>query len=283
MKMKHSRTAHVYGTRVPTIDFSVRTILLAVILFASITVLGFNPETSPRSAGKFSIREQAPQQMEEVRASATLVKLRVPLERDPLGRVRWIRAADGQLSDEVMRHLSALPLLEWLEIGGGNVTAAGMAFLKSCPALRRLYIHDVQLGNDPLHWLAGLRPEALSLQRAGIDGRVLKQLRASDRLTVLNLSGNDITDDDMVEVAGFKNLEVLALKDTRVTGAGLASLRDMAKLNVLNLVNCRIGDADLEHFESMPNLRIVRAVGCNISDDAVDEINKKRPLLSIFR
>jgi hypothetical protein len=56
----------------------------------------------------------------------------------------------------------------------------------------------------------------------------------------------------------------------------------MAKLNVLNLSNCRIADKDLEHFTSMPNLRIVHAADCNLSDKAIEDLNQKLPMLSIF-
>lgn len=226
--------------------------------------------------------EMARRQSEERIAAAALGRLGVPLDRDPSGRVRWIKAVVGELNDEAMRHLGKIPMLEWLEIRGG-VTAAGLAHLGDCRALRRLYIHDVSLDGDALQWLADLRLEALSLQRTGIGGGVLEQLKSSATLTVLNLSGNDITDEDMSRVARFRDLEVLALQKTLVTGAGLSELRGLPRLNVLNLSNCQIGDADLRHFASMPNLRIVHIAGCSISDEAVEELGEELPMLALFR
>jgi hypothetical protein len=216
-------------------------------------------------------------------AVEALAKLGVPLEYDPAGQVRWIEATGGELSDEALRVLPGLPVLEWLEIGGGKVTAAGLAQLKDCPALRRLYIHDVSLGAGSLSWLAALRLEALSLQRTGLLGASLSQLQSAGTLTVLNLSGNQITDEDLSVVAKCKNLEVLALQDTGITGNGLAMLKDMARLNVLNLVNCRIVDSDLKHLLSLPNLRILQAAGCNLTDKAVKELTGKLPMLAVFR
>jgi hypothetical protein len=198
---------------------------------------------------------------------AALTKMGVPLQRDANGRVRWIEAVKGELSDQAMHHLPGLPQLEWLEIGHGNVTALGMS-----------------LGNDPLAWLSHLtRLEALSLQRLGITGRVLRNLKAAETLAVLNLSDSNVTDADLAEVARLKGLEVLALKNTKITGAGLAHLKGMAKLNVMNLADCAVGDADLEPFMSMPNLRIVYAVGSKISEAAVKDYGQKLPMLSIFR
>jgi hypothetical protein len=244
------------------------------------------PAADPlQAAGAKSVKPDAQARMVEAekRAVAALTELNVPLGRDPSGRVQWIEAANGELTDEAMRHLPGLPTLEWLEVGGGKVTAAGTAFLKGCTALRRLYIHDVSLANDALDWLAGLRLQALSLQRTGLSGKALQHLKAPGSLTVLNLSENDIVDEDLSQVARFTGLEVLALQDTKVTGAGLARLKKMARLNVINLINCRIEDVDLVHFHSMPNLRIVHAAGCNLSDQAVKELTDKLTMLAVFR
>ncbi len=216
-------------------------------------------------------------------AAAALTKLGVPMTLDPTGKVRWIEAANGELSDEAMQYLVSLPYLEWLEVGGGKITAAGMSRLKGCVALRRLYIHDIDLSKDALAWITDLKLEALSLQRTGVNAAGLKQLKAASALTVLNLSENGVTDADMDTIARFTNLEVLALQDTKVTGAGLAQLTEMKRLNVLNLKNCRIVDADVSCFIRMPNLRIVHAAGCGISDQAVKEITTTLPMLAIFR
>jgi hypothetical protein len=272
-------------------DHHVRTIVFMATLACAISGQSAGPSPPlpsadhPQAAGAKSVKPDAQVRKvnAEERAVAALTELNVPLGRDPSGRVQWIEAANGELTDEAMRHLPSLPMLDWLEVGGGKVTAAGMAFLKGCTALRRLYIHDVSLANDSLAWLAGLRLQALSLQRTGIAGKVLQHLKASSPLTVLNLSENDIVDEDLSQVARFTGLEVLALQNTKVTGAGLARLKNMARLNVINLINCRIVDADLSHFHSMPNLRIVQAAGCNLSDQAVKELTDKLTMLAVFR
>ncbi len=216
-------------------------------------------------------------------AAVALTKLGVPMTLDPTGKVRWIEAANGELTDEAMQYLVSLPYLEWLEIGGGKITVAGMSRLKGCVALRRLYIHDIDLTKDSLAWITDLKLEALSQQRTDVNAAGLKQLKAASALTVLNLSENGVTDTDMDTIARFTNLEVLALQDTKITGAGLAQLTEMKRLNVLNLKNCRIVDADVSCFIRMPNLRIVHAAGCGISDQAVKEITISLPMLAIFR
>ena len=65
----------------------------------------------------------------ELGAIQELTKLKIPLQRDSRGVVRWIEATEGELSDEAMRYLPDLSKLEWLEIGGGAITPSGVAHL----------------------------------------------------------------------------------------------------------------------------------------------------------
>jgi hypothetical protein len=214
----------------------------------------------------------------------TLIRLGIPLHRDTGGSVRWIEARRGELTDEALRFLCNLNNLEWLEIGGGAVTASGLENLRYCSALKRLYIHDINLRGYELPWLSYLiRLEALSLQRTGIDGRVLGNIRAQESLRVLNLTKNNIRDEDMDRIAEFEGLEVLALSDTRITGAGLAKLKNMSRLNALNLTRTAVRDEDLTLFLSMPNLRIAYMYGCGVSDAVVGNMRAQAMLLAIFR
>ena len=119
------------------------------------------------------------QKIKESDAVSALARLGVPMHRDPKGVVRWIEATKGEFSDEAMAYLPSLSSLEWLEIGGGKVSASGAAHLKGCTALKRLYLHDINLAGDELSWLSSLKElEALSLQRTGIHGAFIKNLAA---------------------------------------------------------------------------------------------------------
>ena len=260
----------------PLKEAVMRLFLRMVMLAATVAFLGTDFSYSVQPASSAPTKD-------ETEAAAALTRLGVPLQRDSHGVVRWIEAVSGEMSDEAMRYLAGLPQLEWLEVGGGNITRPGIANLKNCPSLRRLYVHDIDLSGDSLAWLSNLKNlEALSLQRTGIDGTVLKNLNAPD-LAVLNLSGDKIGSNDMDLIAPMKGLEVLGLADTKVTGDGIAKLEGMPRLNELNLMNCEILDTDLEQFLTMPNLRIVYAAGCNLSDMGVQSVISRFPMLAIFR
>jgi hypothetical protein len=262
-------------------EYAMNPMLKKTEFLAAFMILGLACATANQSPGSINNRER---KNDEMQAAVALAKMGVPVQQDPSGHVRWIEAADGELSDEALALMPRLPYLEWLEIGGGKVTQSGVKHLKDCPSLRRLFVRDINLGGDDLTWLSSLSHlEALSLARTHIDGKPLKNISAVETLTVLNLSGNKITNDDMDQVARLKYLEVLALADTDISGAGVAKLEGMVRLNELNLMNCQVLDDDIPSFLSMPNLRIVYARGCNISDIAIAQVVSKFPMLAIFR
>jgi hypothetical protein len=263
-------------------------ILRTVLPVAAIILFGFNVAQAIPPGDLFAAAVSSPGDQDgrpgEAAAARTLASLGVPLQQDSQGVVRWIEATKGELTDEAVALLPRLSRLEWLEIGGGKVSPAGIAHLKGCTSLKRLYIHDINLGDSDLAWLSNLHLlEALSLQHTGISGKVLKNIAADSSLTVLNLSGDKIGDDDMPQIARLQNLEVLALADTRITGTGIAKLEGMKKLNELNIMRCDVLDSDLDHFLYMPNLRIVYAEGCSFSEMAVQMTVTRFPLLAIFR
>lgn len=217
------------------------------------------------------------------RAVAKLTELGIPLQADPEGNVRWIEAKNGEFTDEAMRYIPDLPELEWLEISRSSLSDRGLSHLKKCTAIRRLYIHDMNLKGEELSWISSLNQlEALALQNTRIDGRFLKHLSAENTLKVLNLSGNIISDGDMAEISRFRNLEVLSLANTQIGGTGIRELEGMARLNELNIENCSVFDNDLVSFMSMPNLRIVYATGCKLSDYGIGTVIARFPSLAIF-
>jgi hypothetical protein len=248
----------------------------------TLSMFGFAYPAVPENASDSRVQEQP--RIKEKDAVKALTKLGIPMQQDPQGVVRWIEATKKEFSDEAMAYLPSLSGLEWLEIGGGKLSSSGMAHIKDCPALKRLFIHDIDLSNDSLQWLAPLtRLESLSLQRTGINGSVLGNIKAVDTLRALNLSGNPLNDAALESIARIKGLEVVALADTQITGLGIEKFREMPRLNELNVMHCNIQDADLEIFLTTPNLRIVYAEGCPLSDYGIARTIARFPMLAIFR
>ena len=68
-------------------------------------------------------------------------------------------------------------------------------------------------------------------------------------ITFLGLSGLDITDGAMADVATFANLDWLDISDTQITDAGLLYLKPLSKLQHLDLRNTNISRSGYKDLE----------------------------------
>jgi len=68
-----------------------------------------------------------------------------------------------------------------------------------------------------------------------------------------------ITDVEVAQIAGLKQLTLLNLHNTQVTDAGLKSLRGLSKLEYLGLAGTRVTDQGVEELQNaLPNCKIER-------------------------
>ena len=85
-------------------------------------------------------------------------------------------------------------------------------------------------------------------------------------LSVINLDGRPISDDDLADLGGIASLRRLYLNGTPITGKGLIHLQGSSSLEILELRETRIGDAELPPLLDIPNLRILYLTDTRVGD-----------------
>jgi len=83
-----------------------------------------------------------------------------------------------------------------------------------------------------------------------IGSDIVRYLRDSDVIKVLDLSGTNITDADVETLTSHASLEVHDLSDTNITGKALASLLKLKQLKVLSISGTNLSDEDIEKYLS---------------------------------
>jgi hypothetical protein len=131
---------------------------------------------------------------------------------DRLQSIKRLRALDlrncGQLGAEDLARLSNLKGLADLKIGGPVVNDELMEFVSRFPSLQSLTIEDAGVTSEGLLRLANARELA-------------------ERLRSLTIARSfRVTDEALVVLASFPNLESLALRDMMVNGSFLAEFGD---------------------------------------------------------
>ena len=144
-------------------------------------------------------------------------------------------------------------------------------------------------------------------RESSFPGAVLAHLTGLPRLSVLKLSGHQVTDDELIHLEGLTNVSHLDLVSTRITGAGLvhlkalnrlsklcihdspltddglANLRKLKSLSSLSLVETPISDAVLANLTGLTNLSELNLRGAQVTDAGVRELQKALPGLKITR
>jgi Leucine-rich repeat (LRR) protein len=149
-----------------------------------------------------------------------------------LKKLRYIYLP-GHMRTKELAHLSKLPSLEFLYIGGPMVTDDKMVYIGKVTSLTHLSLtgSDVGIG--------------------------LGHLKGLKYLRYLNLDENCNYEIDrgLSHIGGLTEMRVLILQQTALGDAGLAHIKKLPKLEELDLRNTRIGDAGLKHLQGLTKLK----------------------------
>ncbi len=113
--------------------------------------------------------------------------------------------------------------------------------------------------------------DTASLQRLrtpepSIPGAVLAHLIDLPKLSILKLSGHQVTDDELIHLKGLTNLSNLDLVSTRITGAGLVHLKALDRLSKLCIHDSPLTDDALANLKNLTGLSSLSLAGTHISD-----------------
>jgi hypothetical protein len=105
--------------------------------------------------------------------------------------------------------------------------------------------------------------------RAGkADNELLRHIGVLKELRRLDLSGADIDDEGLGEIAHLP-LRVLWLQETKITDASAATISQIQTLDFLQLNATSLSDAFLEHLEPLPELENVGMRGTKVTADGM--------------
>jgi serine/threonine protein kinase len=103
------------------------------------------------------------------------------------------------------------------------------------------------------------------------------------KVTFLDLSGTQITDADLKEVAKLENLTYLKLSVCKqITGVGLKELAKLEKLTRLELSDTNLTDAGLKELAKLENLTKLYFAPNNITDAGLKEVTKLGNLTTLW-
>jgi hypothetical protein len=93
-----------------------------------------------------------------------------------------------------------------------------------------------------------------------------------NRVSVVNLAAQPVTDADLDVLGAFTHLHDLYLQETRVTGTGMTWAQSLRQLEYINLADTPATDQALTHLKSLPHLRQLTLKHTRITDAGLAEL-----------
>ncbi len=171
-----------------------------------------------------------------------------------LTRLRRLDLSVTDLNARSVAHLAGLASLEVLHLASSTLTDAGIKHLQGLTGLLHLQLDDTNISAKGLEVLLRL-PRLCCLGLAEmrrVDWAFLSRLST---LRQLDLSGTDVSDQTLKQLAGLSGLRELRLSNSEVHGRGLASLTNLKLLEVLDLSATGLHGKGLEALAELTGLR----------------------------
>ena len=151
--------------------------------------------------------------------------------------------------------------------------------LRPLVGLERLEIHGENLkdltegGLASLRHLSRLKSVEIWVRRSSKDkafeptNRILEYLKDHQDMRIIFLSGENISDEGLVNLAGMAGIERLGFDSSRITNAGLKHIAGLKALWGLGLINADIDGSGLAQLVSLADIKQLN-VSCSSFDDA---------------
>ena len=114
------------------------------------------------------------------------------------------------------------------------------------------------------------------------DDEVRALLNYGRRLQWLNLTGSEITDDVLSDLAAMRSLANLNLASTAITDEGLAALTSSKRLEELGLKETQVSDAGISHLLKMPRLKFLDVRQTGMTRDGLKALREAPRLREVL-
>jgi hypothetical protein len=178
-----------------------------------------------------------------------------------------LKIIDTPLDRRTFKILDEIPSLTNLELDSCQLDESDILSLKRLYSLKRLSLKHVipASQSEPNH-------NALKISA------VLNALAKSQKIDVLVLNSNDLTDQDLALISKIKTLQELGLEyNPKITAAGLAPLSQLPQLSTLDIKGINLGPGAIPYLEKLQKLIHLRPGEQGWTDKQKNELIRAMP------
>ncbi|MDZ4832499.1 MAG: protein kinase [Candidatus Melainabacteria bacterium] len=222
-------------------------------------------------------------------------------------RLKHVNLQETNITDVGYEKLGKIATIDWLDISATQGTSEGLKFINEMPRLKSLYIGVTPFGLSAIKNLSDLdlklfntdsnkafndqclitiakqwpNLESVNLNNTGITGEGLKQLPGKfQKVQVLHLSANALTDADILPVAQLPRLAILELMLNAITDKTPEMLAKVRSIQSVDLSHCEITPKGLEALKKAhKNYTEVKSTGQNEANHIINDLLQDEPML----
>ena len=184
--------------------------------------------------------------------------------------------------DSDLTYIAKMPKLERLYLDYTKVTDEGMKKLAGMPQLTRISLAGTQIGDKGIEYLVKLRLRELDLNNTKVTGEALSLLGRLEKLEHLELGTYyPKGEKNFAALAQAKDLELLELKDNQITVEDLADVATISSLKRLVLANCSIENGALQNLKPLLHLETLDLSSASLSRAKLKEIAQLPALITL--
>jgi Leucine-rich repeat (LRR) protein len=194
-----------------------------------------------------------------------------------------LNIGDSTGDTDLLSEVDSLPGLEGLSLQRCNVSAPGLALLRSAKHLKRLTLVGREFDDRALALLADHDSLiSLHITSPAITDDGLRHLSQLTGIKELWLSECPITDAGLRHLARLERLESLLLDRTRITGTAFTQLHSLGHLEMLGVSHAPVTDAGLSAISTLRGLKTLFLNYTAITDDGVGQLARLPSLQVLF-
>ena len=199
-------------------------------------------------------------------------------------KLRDIKLADTDISDDDLTLLGRLQSLESIDLRGCPISGTGLRGLNRLGHLKVLRLSGkngkTQVVDEDLRQIAqhtNLRALLIDFVSVGDVG--VAHLKDHRAIRELGLAGTRISDESLVLLAALPNLKTLRVANTEINGEGLKRFSENKKLRSFDVSGCRqLSDSAMQSLSAASQLVKLNLYDTPISDVGVRNLQKLKKL-----
>lgn len=193
---------------------------------------------------------------ENVRVVEALEKDRIFLTLSESGDIVEVAIEEPPINDETLLRVVALPCLERLQIGAGEITPQGWTGLHKSKELEHLEVGGEHFGPEAIDAVVTLpNLNGISLFETSIGDAGLMRLISEHQFAFLQIYGEGISEAAFSGIHQQERLTSLIVDGLEVGDRALSYISCVPTLEHLSLVRTQISDAGLEYLSKLRGLQ----------------------------